>query len=221
MHAIESWSAPPDLLEPPEETIHLWRIELDGPTEDFLLLLSPDERERAQRFNSQQVRDGFIRARGAMRSILGRYLGTPAETLRFNYGERGKPYLREPFANINFNLSHAKNLALLAVAPAPVGIDLEQVRERGDLAGIAARMFPQSIQQDMAGLQGDALIRTFFQHWTYLESCSKCRGSGLFGPREGEERFYATHFTPEPGWISCLASTEPLSDISDWMTLQF
>jgi 4'-phosphopantetheinyl transferase len=221
MHAIESWSAPPDLLEPPEETIHLWRIELDGAAEDLLLMLSPDEQDRAQRLNSQQARDRFILARSAMRSILGRYLGTPAEGLRFDYSEKGKPYLREPPINIHFNLSHAQNRALFAVAPTPVGIDLEQLRERGDLARIAARMFPHEILQEMDGLQGDALTGAFFQHWTYLESCTKCRGSGLFGPRENEERFFTAHFTPEQGWISCLACTRPLAHISTWKTLQY
>jgi 4'-phosphopantetheinyl transferase len=221
MHAIESWSAPPDLLEPPEETIHLWRIELAGPVEDLLLLLSTDERERAHRLNSKQARDGFIRARGAMRSILGRYLGTSPQSLCFNYGDKGKPYLQKPALDFHFNLSHAQNLALFAVAPTPVGIDLEQLRERGNLARIAARMFPPSILRDMEGLKGDALIQAFFRHWTYLESCTKCRGSGLFGPGEGNERFFTTHFSPEPGWISCLASPKPLSDISTWTTLRF
>jgi 4'-phosphopantetheinyl transferase len=221
MHAIENWSAPPNALEPPEETIHLWRIELEGATEDLLLLLSADERERAQRLNSQQTRTRFVRARGAMRSILSRYLGTPAASLRFHYGDRGKPSLQEASANLHFNLSHAQNLALFAVAPAPVGIDLEKLHQRDHLPRIAARMFPQSMLQDLQGLQEEALTRAFFQHWTYLESCSKCRGTGLFGPKEGAERFYTTHFAPEPGWISCLASSKPLADVSTWNTLQY
>jgi 4'-phosphopantetheinyl transferase len=221
MHAIERWSAPPDNLQPPTDTIHLWRIKLDGAVESMLHLLSMDEQQRARRLNSAQARDPFIRARGAMRAILGRYLDSPPQRLRFNYGDKGKPYLQNPSANVQFNLSHADKLALLAVSPAPVGIDLEQLRERKDLARVATRMFPPSIAQDLAKLQGDALIRAFFYHWTYLESCSKCRGTGLFGPRDDQEHFFTTHFTFEQDWISCLASTEPVSDISNWDTFQY
>jgi 4'-phosphopantetheinyl transferase len=223
MHAIESWRAAPARLEPPAETIHVWRIELERVAEDSLLLLSTDERERAQRLNSKYARDVFTRARGAMRSILGRYLDVPPQKLRFDYRDKGKPYLCEPSSAIHFNLSHAQNLALFAVASAPVGIDLEPLRERRDLARIAARMFPQSITREISELRGDSQVRAFFYHWTHLESCAKCRGSGLFSPEVAAERvrLHSAHFIPEPGWVACLASSEPLADSSTWMTLQF
>jgi 4'-phosphopantetheinyl transferase len=221
MHVIESWHAAPDLMQPPAETIHVWRIDLDGPTEDLQPLLSDDERERADRLNSKQAGDGFVRARGAMRSILGRYLDVAPQTLRFSYSDKGKPCLREPSSGMHFNLSHAQNLALLAIASAAVGIDLEPLRERGDLARIAARIFPQSVAREISELQGDSRIRAFFYHWTYLESCAKCRGSGLFGPKEAERPLHSTHFIPEPGWLACLASSEPFTDIATWTTLQY
>jgi 4'-phosphopantetheinyl transferase len=221
MHAIESWHAAPALLQPPTETIHLWRIALDGPTAELQTSLSADERERADRLNSKQARDRFVRARGAMRSILGRYLDIAPHMLHFDYSDKGKPYLHEPGPGIHFNLSHAQELALLAVASAPVGIDLEPLRERGDLTRIAARIFPQSIAQEITELQGEAKLQAFFYHWTYMESCAKCLGSGLFGSEEAEQPLHSIHFIPERGWFACLASSEPLRDISTWMTLQY
>ncbi len=221
MHAIENWHAPPASLRPPERTLHLWRIDLRGSAGDLSGLLSRDEQQRADRFIAEQARTGFIRSRGAMRSILSGYLDTPPHALHFVYGDRGKPYLEDPPIPIHFNLSHAKEMALFAVATHPIGIDLEQLIDRGNLRKIAARMFPQPVPQAMTELQGNDLTLAFFRHWTHLESCAKCGGSGLFGPKQESRDYYTKHFIPEPGWISCVASTNPLADVSTWKTLQY
>jgi 4'-phosphopantetheinyl transferase len=221
MHAIESWSAPPGTLDLPNERLHLWRIDLNSPTEELMELLSADEQERAQRLITKRAQTRFIRARGAMRSILGRYLAVPPQSLRFGYGERGKPHLQASSVPVHFNLSHVEGMALLAVADAPVGIDLEQLRQRRDLPGIAARVFPQQTLRELAELQGDDLIQAFFRHWTHLESCTKCMGSGIFGPAQESDPCFATHFIPRPGWIACVASTRPLPPVSTWKSLQY
>lgn len=221
MHAIQSWSAPPGTLDLPKESLHLWRIDLSGPTDELMELLSGDEQERAQRLIAKQAQTRFIRARGAMRSILGGYLAVPPRSLRFGYGDRGKPYLEESSAAVHFNLSHVAGMALLAVADAPVGIDLEQLRQRRDLSGIAARVFPQQTLRELAELQGDDLIQSFFRHWTNLESRAKCLGSGIFGPALERDPYFTTHFIPQPGWIACVASTRPLSPVSTWKSLLY
>ncbi len=221
MHVIENWHTPPASLQPPQGTIHLWRIDLRQPAGDLPELLSRDEQQRANRFITEQARNSFIRSRGAMRFILSRYLGTSAQAVRFVYGDRGKPSLEGPPFPIHFNLSHAKETALFAVATNPIGIDLERLHDRGNLRKIAARMFPESVLRVMAELHGDDHTLAFFRYWTHLESCAKCGGTGLFGPKPDSRNYYTIHFVPEPGWISCVASTDPVDDISTWKTLRF
>ncbi|MCL2419459.1 MAG: 4'-phosphopantetheinyl transferase superfamily protein, partial [Conexibacteraceae bacterium] len=66
-------------------------------------------------------------ARDAMRAILGTYLNAPPDSIEIETTPEGKPYL--PTAELHFNLSHSRDLALVAVSKqAPVGIDLERPR---------------------------------------------------------------------------------------------
>ena len=114
------WQVPPEewLAEPGE--VHAWRIPLDlsGTLIDRLApTLAPDELARADRLRVPRGRERFIAGRGALRDILGRYLGVPADRLSFLYGGRGKPAL--PGSGLEFNLTHSGGLALLAVARDP------------------------------------------------------------------------------------------------------
>ena len=66
-------------------------------------------------------------ARDRMRAILGAYLDAPPAALQIELTAEGKPYL--PTNPLHFNLSHSRNVALVAVSRrAPVGIDLERAR---------------------------------------------------------------------------------------------
>src|SRR5215218_8481807 len=90
------WAEPP--LERSLETgaVHVWRISLDQPDETlerFRRTLEPEELDRAGRFHFEKHRRHFIVARGFLRSVVARYLGTQPEALRFEYGAYGKPAL--------------------------------------------------------------------------------------------------------------------------------
>jgi 4'-phosphopantetheinyl transferase len=145
-----------------------------------------------------------------MRYILGSYLDVPGDELKFNYGAEGKPALQEGESDLQFNLSHCGEMALLALSTQNIGIDLEQLRQRPNLQQIAERMFPQEIQQELSELDGDALTQTFFHHWTALEACAKCRGVGIFKQSDGWRDCHTMHITPEAGWIACVAAETPL-----------
>src|SRR5712672_828386 len=91
--------------------IHVWAVPLQGDAEAFMPLLSSYEQQKIGRFLVIDHRRRYAIAHGALRAILAGYLGADAVDLEFDFGPRGKPYLRGarmPF----FNLTHSGQLAL-------------------------------------------------------------------------------------------------------------
>lgn len=220
MHRVTNWLPAPATPLLNEGDVHVWRIDLEGADAAFRGLLSADERERADRMADRQLQNRFIRARGAMRSILGRYLSLPPEEIAFLYGERGKPSLAGTESGLGFNLSHSRGLALLALAHGAIGVDLEPVRERSNLHKIGERVFTAVVQEELAQLQGDALLQAFFRHWTGLEACAKQRGLSLFDSASLSS-CQTHHFIPEQGWMACIAGDEGLPGPEQWALFQF
>ena len=91
----------------------------------------------------------------------------------------GKPYLDGVF----FSLSHAGDLALCAVSDAPVGCDIERVKEAP--LELAPRVFrPGERAYLRAARDPDQARRRFFTLWTLKESYLKMTGEGLRLPPE-------------------------------------
>ncbi len=117
----------PDRLETPGDEVHVWRVDLDT-----------------------------VDSQGALREILGRYLGLPADELRFETNRHGKPRLASPAGGPAFNLSHSASLALVAVGRREVGVDVERIRAKRSV--------------------------DFYRRWADREARVKCLGTGLTGP---------------------------------------
>src|SRR5690606_20301074 len=130
------WCTPPSEPSLPANAVHVWRADLGLKAAYLRCLeqnLSVDERKRASRFRFARDRDRFIGARGLLREILARYLNASPRRLSFGYGAHGKPFLAgEERSTIRFNVSHAFDAMLLAVAHMrEVGVDVEGVRNNG------------------------------------------------------------------------------------------
>ncbi|MFQ6018930.1 MAG: 4'-phosphopantetheinyl transferase family protein, partial [Kiloniellaceae bacterium] len=127
----DSWPCPPDLPTLSGREVHVWRVALDvGPKHAAGLeaMISADERARAARYRRAENRIRFIAGRGTLRRLLGAYLRRDPRALAFGYGAWGKPVLIEG-GGLAFNLSHARDLALVAVARGcDVGVDVEWIR---------------------------------------------------------------------------------------------
>ena len=224
MYLIENWATGlhSDTLNSGE--LHLWHIELDGATDTLADLLTPDEQERADRLLDAQSRQRFIRARSALRIILGKYLNQAPGKLAFGYGEHGKPFIQNPATDLHFNLSHSHELALLAVTrQAEVGIDLERLQARPNLQAIAHRLFDVAIQQELAQLEGNALTEAFYRHWTAHEAAIKALGSGIFqgdAPGKGTPPD-VMNFAPREGWLAAVAISTKLPPPSIWKTFEY
>jgi len=200
------WRPPPEPLVLGPDDVHAWRVglDVDAPALGRLrATLSPDERRRAAAFHADRHRRRFVAARGALRAILARYLAIPPERVALDTGRHGKPRLGGG-GDLRFNVSHAADLAVCAVARGrEVGVDVEQVRH--DLAGeaVAARVLSAAEAAALATAPDERRTATFFDLWTRKEAYGKGLGTGL-GALERLE------VVPEPaGWILVPLATAP------------
>ena len=180
------WQFPPTTLEPDDGEVHVWRAGLDLPSwplHSLAQVLADDERARAEKMRSERDRTRFIAAHGLLRVILGRYLNTPPQALRFSSNHHGKPYLvSNTIGNppLFFNMSHSHHMALYAIAPGrEVGIDLEYIRPDMDYESIAERFFSPYEVSKLREVPAGQRSAAFFRCWTHKEAYVKARGVGL------------------------------------------
>jgi 4'-phosphopantetheinyl transferase len=177
--------------------VHVWRAELTVTTDDLIGLLSNGERERAEGILQARNRRLWMRTRGVLRALLGRYLQLDPCELRFATGARGKPALLEDAEaataaewqpasamppQLSFNLSHSGQLALYAFTRAgDVGVDVEVARRPIDEIAIAARAFGPAEARRLEGHDPAIRRREFLHAWVRHEAACKLRGTGI-GP---------------------------------------
>jgi len=174
-------------------------------------MLTDDERARSARFRFERDRRRFIVARGALRKLLGRYLGMHPADIRFVYNSFGKPELSPASgSHLRFNLSHSADLALIAIAAdADIGVDVEYIRPQPQYAEIAKR-FLSPIEVDyLDGLPSHFRDEAFFSFWTKQEACVKARGDGLeldgasHAP-DPARQWSLYEMQPAPGYVGAL-----------------
>lgn len=179
--------------------VQLWKFDLDELwQEEAADLLAVDERDRARRYRFGLHRRRFITGRAVVRSVLGAYLDEDPRRLSFEYGRQGKPSLRGP-TDLVFNLSHSANLALLAVGRrAPLGVDVERIREIPELEAIARQTFSDREAAAVLRASGQQRRVRFFQCWTRKEAFVKALGGGLSIPL----RAFDVSLEPQPRLLS-------------------
>lgn len=184
----EGWPEPRRSLQLEAGEVHLWLASLsqnESALTSARALLSDDERERADRFRFERDRARYTVARAALRDILSLYLQTPAVEISFSYGRHGKPALsgEAKSRGLNFNLSHAGELALYAFTlDGAVGVDIERVRELEDAEGLAERFFSAEEVSVLKSLPAGQRAAAFFDCWTRKEAYVKAVGEGLSLP---------------------------------------
>jgi 4'-phosphopantetheinyl transferase len=171
----------------PDDEVHVWRTTLDMAASNVAVLrqlLSPDERERADRFHFEADRRRGIIGRGYVRLLLGQILNLPPKKLQFRYDEFGKPSLvPKQVPPLEFNVSHSGNLILIAITTGrAVGVDVERIRTDLDPDSIAAHFFSANECKILASLAVPLRYQAFFACWTRKEAYLKARGIGLSLP---------------------------------------
>lgn len=171
---------------PDQREVHVWFVELAAAAasvEACSRNLCPDERERASRFRFEHLKAAFTLSRGILRVLLGRYLATEPDRVRFAYGPRGKPRLVFPETVLEFNLAHSGRFAAYAFAVGcELGVDIEEVRQGGDQESLVRRFFSREEREEWLGLDPSQRAEAFFRCWTRKEAYIKALGDGLSMP---------------------------------------
>ncbi|MGE5217204.1 MAG: 4'-phosphopantetheinyl transferase family protein [Chloroflexota bacterium] len=181
------WSTAPNPLPPLVDNIHVWAVALTNADFDISLWLrhlSPDERERAERFKFAYDRRCYIVAHVALRDIVGNYLKITGKYLEFTAGENGKPKLADALVErgLEFNLSHSHEIALIAVTRGRrVGVDIEYVNNNFDFHEVAKHFFTGREVAALTTLPSRLQRQAFYKCWTSKEAFLKAKGVGLSG----------------------------------------
>lgn len=142
-------------------------------------IISPEEQQRANRFHFEEDKESFIFYHGCKRLILSHYLHLPPNAINIAMREKGKPFLVEK--TIHFNLSHTKNLAILAVSKnTEIGVDIEQSKQSNSHLEIAKRFFHPEEYNYLKKINSEQLQQeAFFVLWTSKEAVLKATGEGI------------------------------------------
>lgn len=199
--------------------VHVWNASLNVAVwrvTAYQGLLSPDERERANRYIAAKHRVRFTVGRGMLREVLSRYTGSPPHQLEFSYGPQGKPSLKDGVPN--FNIAHSEDQLLIAVTMRqPVGIDIEQVRSIPDMEQISQRFLPALDEREQNMIDMIDQETAFFLRWTRTEALLKATGIGI-PALEQQEQPDLTEWTicqidAPNGFIAALAVQGEISQI--------
>lgn len=130
--------------------------------------LSPRRYEQFCRLQNENDKLLCLAAGMLLSKVLGR-----DSVGRIKISEHGKPYLE---SGEYFNIAHSGNYVVLAVDNEPVGVDIEQRRERG-YEGIARLSFHEREQTQLK--RSENRQKTFYELWTLKESYMKAVGRGF------------------------------------------
>jgi 4'-phosphopantetheinyl transferase len=156
--------------------IWVWSVGLDDPHGTDCL--TAEEWALASRAVDPAQRRRRVRARSALRSILGAHAGTPPGDLTFVTNSHGKPSLD---SGPPFNLSHSRDIMLVAVsAGGAVGVDIE---ERGrlddDWRAVTQRVFSRAERAQLEQITEQGRPAAAVRGWVRKEAYTKARGDGF------------------------------------------
>ncbi len=182
---ICNWRVPPEKVDLPPNTVHLWAVTLKEASqylEELRETLAADERAKASRILFAKDRDGFVAVRGALRDVLSRYHPQQPSELGFSYGRYGKPAL--PLSAgappLSFNSSRSGEWGLIALTRShAVGIDIEFIKPCEDYPAVAANFFSPPEVHALNKLPSELQSHSFLKCWTRKEAISKALGMGF------------------------------------------
>jgi 4'-phosphopantetheinyl transferase len=154
------------------------------PREIALECLTPEEIARAGRFRFEADAIHWMACRAHLRKVLGDAIQLPPREVPLAYSDFGKPALAPPYQALHFNLSHCRDLAVIALTrDGPVGIDLEATTRAADLLECKST-FCHPAEINSLPDEQTARTRQLLRIWTAKEAVLKAMGTGLSHPPE-------------------------------------
>jgi 4'-phosphopantetheinyl transferase len=155
--------------------VDVWVVALDADVPDTL---SPRDRARANR-RAGDERRRFIASHSAVRAIVAGYLDLAADAVNLD-APYGQP-LQVADGALAVSLAHAGERALVAVATAATGVDVEHVGNlpEDEVEEMAAFCLSPGELDELAALPIDARHVAFLRLWTRKEAYLKACGRGI------------------------------------------
>jgi hypothetical protein len=173
------------MIRPAPSGVDVWIATLDeGDALSPEALGSTDDAARYKRIVPPARKRHFLFRRAVRKYVLDQY------ALKYGVKETRdqKPVLVTPgeLTKVHFNTSASRQLCAIGVSDAPLGIDIEALPPRVNLAKICARFVPSPEEEDWA-LASEALERHLATSlWCRLEAYVKLHGTRLHTMLFGE-----------------------------------
>jgi len=132
--------------------------------------ISPDRRKRADEIKAPSAKIMSVGASHMLEMLL--WECKIAGPYEYEYSELGKPYLKGR-EDIHISLSHSNSWALCAVSDKPIGVDIEKVTYKENVAN---RFFTKADREILADVPESEKASAFTQIWTYKEAMAKLLG---------------------------------------------
>ncbi len=169
-----------------DSAVVLFRVDLNPSSAvvaDCQTILTAEERVRADRFVTNSLTRRFTVCRAVLRRLLASALAVSAAEIGLVLGPHGKPALAPGLSDVEFNVSHTGDLALIAMTrKRPLGVDVETLDERQSQDELAARFFSTMERRTFFALPASQRLAAFYRIWTCKEAFLKATGSGLSFP---------------------------------------
>lgn len=193
--------------------IHLWTLVTPphlgaDEGERLVSLLSPEEKDRYQKIGHEPRRSEYLLGHALLRLQVSQALGLDPKQLPLRWEEGRRPVLEG--LDHCVSLTHKNGCVAVALAPAPIGIDLEVVEESRFAAEIVRRFFSEREQEAVLNLEGAERALRFTQLWSLKEALFKAT------PHPIETIFRQTEFAIKKDGGVLFASPLPDLKPSEW-----
>jgi len=178
-----SKEASPPMDSPSKGEVHLWSHFL-SPNDPFApharFVLSSTELEKSDKFHFEKDKRAYQSGHVFIRRVISSYTGIDPVNLEISQDKNHKPYLENSSIPIHFNISHSRNLILLAIGnDIEVGVDTEFIKEDFDVDEFANSNYHPNEKLVFDSLKGQNQSDFFYRIWTYKEAFLKLTGEGI------------------------------------------
>ena len=162
--------------------VSVWQAKISSDSrhdQHYWHVLDKHELAQASRLKQPLLQHRYVEIHGRLRILLGQWLNESPEQIVISRTEQGKPYL-EHYPELSFNLSHAGNHVLFAIAnQVQLGVDIEVIKQRVNIAGLVNKCFAKEEQGYWNQLPESHQTRAFYDFWTKKEAFVKATGHGI------------------------------------------
>ena len=175
-----------------DATAEVWWAHPQDAAPRLAALLDHAERERWTAYRRDADRARFLVGCVLAKAVVAARTGQRPAQVSFDRACRqcGKPHGKPAVlgGGPELSVSHSGDLVAVAVATAPVGVDVEQLDGRareldvGDPAALSRMVLAGEEQAALAAVEPAGRARAFLVAWTRKEAVTKARGDGLRVP---------------------------------------